>query len=250
MRKLICAGNWKLNKTPKETKEFLEELLKVVPKDQQSHYVVFPSTVCLSAAAEVLNNTSVGWGAQNCFYERQGAFTGETSSETVAGMGASYILIGHSERRSLFAETDEEISNKVQDVQDLGLIPMICVGESLEQREASETSAVISEQLRRALAKADLTKTFVVAYEPVWAIGTGKVASPDQADEAHYVLRSVMSEAMGEEAAEGVSILYGGSVKPGNAKELSGKEHIDGFLIGGASLEVGSFSQIGSFLLS
>ena len=249
MRKLICAGNWKLNKTPVETSQFLDELVRQVPEERQKNYVVFPSTVCLAAAAVSLGDSKIGWGAQNCYLEHQGAYTGETSSLTVAGMGASHMLIGHSERRTLFGETDEEVCNKVKDVQALNLVPIICVGESLAQREAGSTNSIISDQLRRSLVKADTSKEFIIAYEPVWAIGTGKVATPDQADEAHYVLRSVLSELLGEEAANRVSILYGGSVKPGNAAELSEKEHIDGFLIGGASLDIESFVSIGNLLL-
>jgi triosephosphate isomerase len=237
----IFAANWKLHKNPKETREFFAEFTKQVSIPNGREIVFFPSTVCLEAASQSLVNSKIKWGAQNSYFEAKGAFTGETSAQTVKDLGGSYILLGHSERRAIFSETDELIAKKVAFVQSLGLTAMLCIGETLAQREAGKTLAVLEEQLRIGLSKADQMKPLVIAYEPVWAIGTGKIATSEQVAEAHAGVYSMIQK-MGFSAM--MPILYGGSVKPENSKELLAIKHVDGFLVGGASLEVASFKAI------
>lgn len=244
MKPFICAGNWKMNKGPLEATEFLQELVDRVPVGEQSNFIVFPSMINLLLAQDLLGETKIGWGPQNVYFEASGAFTGENSAEVAAQMGATHVLIGHSERRHLFNESDQVIAKKVEFVQKLNLVPVVCVGEHLQQRQAGQTEDIIREQLLAALAQCDITKTIMIAYEPVWAIGTGKVASPEQAELAHQQLRLGLQSIVGEVVAQSTSILYGGSVKPDNARQLSQKKNIDGFLIGGASLQVESFLEI------
>lgn len=241
-KKMICAGNWKLNKGPKETKEFVAELKNAIPAEQISNFVLFVSPTNL----QTLQNEwpEFSFGPQNIFWEDSGAFTGETSANVAKELGCSMALVGHSERRQIFSETNEQTAKKMKLASSHGLVPVICVGETLEQREAGETSQVICEQLEEALEGWNPNSKLWVAYEPVWAIGTGKVATPEQAEDAHKVLRKSLSSILGEEQSKSVPILYGGSVKPENAGELSLKENIDGFLIGGASLKVESFVGI------
>lgn len=242
MKKLICAGNWKLNKTPKETAEFLSELMTEVGVDDlSSYFVIFPpaSNWFIFSAQE-----NVQWGAQNIYFENSGAFTGENSAATLKEMKGRYALVGHSERRSIFKEPDEWMAKKVLSLQAQGLTPVLCVGESLDEREAGKTEAVIGQQLDSVLSKIEKGSGLWVAYEPVWAIGTGKVATPDQARDAHVFLRQKLTEKWGKEAAAKVPLLYGGSVKPENAAELGEQQDVDGFLIGGASLKVESFAGI------
>lgn len=237
---MIYAANWKLYKTPTETRDFLQKFLSLHPKEKHNEVVVFPTAICLEAAAETLKGSDVRWGAQNCYFEKQGAFTGENSVDTVKSLGGQYILIGHSERRTLFGEMDELLSKKVKFVQDMGLTPMLCIGETLQERESGKTQEVVTRQLRQSLKLMDKQKPLTIAYEPVWAIGTGKVASSEQVAEAHQQVRNVLKE-LGVEKSP---ILYGGSVKPQNSTELAKLKNVDGFLIGGASLEVDSFSAI------
>ena len=243
MRNFIVAGNWKLNKSPKETKSFFEVFLSSLTEAQQSAFVFFPPAVNLSVTQECLKNTKIGWGAQNIYYENSGAFTGENSPQVIKEMGATHALIGHSERRSLFNETNGLVAKKVKAAQDNGLIPLLCVGESLEERERGETLQVITTQLKEGLKWADLKQKMIVAYEPVWAIGTGQVASPQQAQEAHQSLREEL-ENIQKNLGDKISLLYGGSVKPDNAKTLSQQADIDGFLVGGASLKPDVFKEI------
>lgn len=244
MRKPICAGNWKMYKSPREASDFFEAILRdLKTSDEGAEVLVFPSALACDVVAKAVKGTTLKWGIQNSYFESRGAFTGENSAEVAKGMGASYILVGHSERRKIFGEPDSLLAKKVKYVQSLGLTPMLCVGEDLSEREAGKTKEVILRQLDQGLSEADTQKSFVIAYEPVWAIGTGKVATPEQAEEAHLVLR----ERLGN-VGETTRILYGGSVKPENAKELAEKKNIDGFLIGGASLEPKSFLQILSAL--
>lgn len=239
--KKIFAANWKLFKTPRETREFFSQFKDLAAK-ATGEIVFFPPAISLEAASESLRGTDFKFGAQNCYYQSQGAFTGENSAQVVKELGGSYILVGHSERRKIFAEDDNSIAEKVAHIQGLGLIPMLCIGETLQERESLHTFRVLETQLHLGLAKADKAKPLVIAYEPVWAIGTGKVASPEQVAETHNDVFSIL-EKMG---FVGMPILYGGSVKPDNAKGLIGLAHVDGFLVGGASLEPKSFSEIAS----
>ena len=239
--KKIFAANWKLFKTPQETREFFAQFKELASK-ATGEVVFFPSAISLEAASESLKGTSIKFGAQNCYFQASGAFTGENSAQVVKALGGTYILIGHSERRKIFGEDDTQIAEKVAFVQGLGLTPMLCIGETLEEREATHTFRVLETQLMLGLAKADKSKPLVVAYEPVWAIGTGKVASPEQVAETHTDVHSILNK-MGFGS---VAILYGGSVKPDNAANLVKQAHVSGFLVGGASLEVKSFAEIAS----
>lgn len=237
--KKIFAANWKLYKTPKEARDFFVNLLPRVG-ETSGELVFFPSTICLESTSNSLKGSKVQWGAQNCYSKLQGAFTGETSAQVVKELGGSYVLIGHSERRSLFGESDALIADKVEAAQSVNLIPMLCIGETLDEREAGTTTSVLQRQLQQNLAKAHKNGALVVAYEPVWAIGTGKVASPEQVAETHKAIANILEE-MG---FKNTNILYGGSVKPENAASLISLQHVGGFLIGGASLEVESFIRI------
>lgn len=239
--KKIFAANWKLFKTPQETRQFFKAF-KEVAASTTGELVFFPSAISLEAASQELAGSSIKWGAQNCYLQASGAFTGENSAQVVKELGGSYILIGHSERRSLFGETDAQVADKVNFVQGLGLTPMLCIGETLQEREEKKTFRVLETQLQLGLQKADKSKPLVVAYEPVWAIGTGKVATPEQVAETHTDVFNIL-KALGFETT---AILYGGSVKPDNAAELIKQPHVSGFLVGGASLEVSSFAKIAS----
>lgn len=239
--KKIFAANWKLFKNPKETREFFTQFKEVSAK-ATGELVFFPSAISLEAASTSLAGTSIKWGAQNCHSQAQGAFTGENSAQVVKELGGSYVLIGHSERRKVFGETDAAIAEKVAFVQSLSLVPMLCIGETLEEREGLHTFRTLETQLHLGLAKADKLKPVVIAYEPVWAIGTGKVATPEQVAETHTDVFGIL-KALGFETTP---ILYGGSVKPDNAAGLIQQPHVNGFLVGGASLEVKSFIEIAS----
>lgn len=237
--KKIFAANWKLHKNPKESAQFFLEFKSLYKKDD--HQVVFfvPSTSA-SAASESLVESGIQWGAQNCYSEVKGAFTGETSAQVIGELGGQWILLGHSERRSIFAENDELIAKKLQLVQSLGLTPMICIGETLAERDAGNLQKVLERQLTIGLSLADKSKKLAVAYEPVWAIGTGRVASVLQVAEAHQLVHSLIQKL----GFTTLPVLYGGSVKADNAKELISTPGVDGFLVGGASLEVKSFLAI------
>ncbi|QDK36990.1 triose-phosphate isomerase [Bdellovibrio sp. NC01] len=238
--KKIFAANWKLFKSPTETRNFFKSFKEVSAK-ATGDLVFFPSAISLEAASETVKGSNIAFGAQNCYVQVQGAFTGENSAQIVKELGGQYILIGHSERRQLFGETDALIADKVALTQSLGLIPMLCIGETLQEREATHTFRVLETQLLLGLAKADKAKPIVIAYEPVWAIGTGKVATPEQVAETHTDVHNILTK-MGFTAP----ILYGGSVKPDNAGTLIKQPHVSGFLVGGASLEVDSFIKIAS----
>ena len=242
MGNMICAGNWKLNKTPEESIAFLKELKSSVSEHELADFALFLPALCLHTVPH--SQVDVPFGPQNVFWQANGAFTGENSADVAKQMGSSLALIGHSERRQVFHETSEQTAMKIHRCHDAGLTPVLCLGETLAQRELGETNAVIGEQLKIATEGLDISKPLWLAYEPVWAIGTGKVATPEQAEEAHAHLRQVISDLFGAAKSEELPILYGGSVKPDNAKELSEKKNIDGFLIGGASLKVESFVQI------
>ena len=239
--KKIFAANWKLYKSPNDTRVFFTQF-KQVSKKTTGELVFFPSAISLEATATALQGSSIKWGAQNCFTQAQGAYTGENSAQVVKEMGGSYILVGHSERRQIFGETDALIAEKVAFVQGIGLTPMLCVGETLDEREAKKTYRVLETQLELGLSKADNTKPLVIAYEPVWAIGTGKVATPEQVAETHTDVFQILQRLEFSTSP----ILYGGSVKPDNAAGLIKQPHVNGFLVGGASLDPQSFIEIAS----
>lgn len=237
--KKIIAGNWKMHKTPKETRAFLAEAKsKPIPANVQ--LVVFPSAPCLEAATETVRDTAIEIGSQNTHFENTGAFTGEVSPILVLGLGAKWALLGHSERRTLFKETSEEVAKKARAAQGLGLSPMICIGELLQERDAGRTNDVLAMQLKDSLSGVDPTRPLAIAYEPVWAIGTGRVAGPEQVQETHQFIRQYLEKS----GFKKTPILYGGSVKPDNAGALVHIPNVDGFLIGGASLDVASFLKI------
>jgi len=232
-------------KTPSEAVSLIEELKPLV-KDAQAEVVVCPPFICLPAAKEALDDSNIKLGAQNMYWEEQGAFTGEVAPGMLKEAGVEYVIIGHSERRQYFGETDEMVNKKVLSAVSHNLIPIICVGETLEQREQGVTEKVVDTQTRAALKglTADVADRVVIAYEPVWAIGTGRTASSDDANEVIGYIRKVVESVLGSQAAAQIRILYGGSVKPDNAAELMNMPEIDGGLVGGASLKAQDFSKI------
>ena len=248
----LVAGNWKMHKGPNEARRFAEELLRAIPNDearmtnsrQRVEIAVFPPFTALPAVAEVLKGTSISYGGQSCHWESKGAFTGEVAPGFLAELGCRYVLVGHSERRSLFGETDETCRKKLLAAIAAGIEPVLCCGETLAEREASLTFTVIERQLQAALAGPPPPESFTIAYEPVWAIGTGRTATPVQAEEAHRFIRDWLSRNLSPAAGERTRLLYGGSVKPDNFGELMKQPDIDGALVGGASLDVASFCGI------
>jgi len=242
-RKPLIAGNWKMQMTPDETRAFCTALVATGINAQRADVAVFPPFVALAAAAEVLAGNPVGLGAQNVHPAEAGAFTGEISIPMLLTIGCRYVIIGHSERRALFGESSAFAAEKVGATSGTGLVPVLCVGEQLDEREADRTESVVRSQLQPVLDGLETPGELVVAYEPVWAIGTGRTASPDQAQSVHAFIRALLAECWGEQG-DAVRILYGGSVKPSNAAELLAQPDIDGALVGGASLEVESFKQI------
>jgi triosephosphate isomerase len=246
LRKPIIAGNWKLNKTIKEAVELVTLLKRNIRDASSVDVVICPPFTALSDLSEILMDTDIRLGAQNLYWEDKGAFTGEVSGALIKDAGASYVLIGHSERRQFFHETHQTVNRKIKAALKNGLIPIVCVGEMLAEREKEETFAVLEAQLEGAFAgrtSQDMT-TVILAYEPVWAIGTGKVALPAQAQEAHAFIRKWIKNRFDQEIASKLRIQYGGSVKPDNIAELMREEDIDGALVGGASLEAQSFTDI------
>lgn len=243
-KRIICAGNWKMHKGPEEAEVFFRELRRLADVEFHSDLVIFPSTVNLTVARGMLSDTQIGWGGQNCYFEAQGAFTGETSPQVLAQMGASHCLVGHSERRQIFGETDSQCAKKVAALQRFGVTPVLCLGESLSERQEGLTDKVIIAQLENGLHEVDWEKPLWLAYEPVWAIGTGQVASAEQAGAAHRVLRQTMINMVGEKCARSIPILYGGSVKPENSRAIGLEAEVDGFLVGGASLNPEIFLSI------
>ena len=248
MRKPIIAGNWKMNMTPSEGVALVQALAPKVA-DASCDVVVCPPYVDLAAVGEALKGTTIKLGAQNMYFEDKGAFTGEVAPAMLKELGVEYVIIGHSERREYFNETDESVNKKVKKALECALTPIMCCGESLAQREGGETNAWVSGQIQAGLAglsAADMEKV-VIAYEPIWAIGTGKTASKEEADETIAVIRQTVGEMFGAAAAEAVRIQYGGSMNPKNATELMGMPNIDGGLIGGASLKADDFSAVVRF---
>jgi triosephosphate isomerase (TIM) len=246
MRIPLIAGNWKMFKTVHETIVFTKELRSVLKDVTDVEIVVAPPFIAVHAAAEALRNSNIAVAAQDLYWEREGAFTGEVSAQMIKDAGAEFVIIGHSERRRLFGDTDAMVNRKVAAALVAGLTPIVCVGETLEERERNETLAVLDRQIKNGLDRvtgaqiADL----VVAYEPVWAIGTGRNATAAQAEEAHQHIRQRLKQWFGGDAAEACHVIYGGSVKPDNIAQLIAEPDVDGALVGGASLEIGSFASI------
>jgi len=246
-RRPIVAANWKMNMTPSETATFLEAFLAKFGPTCGSDVVIIPPFTSLPKAAEYLNgNPNVALGAQNMHFEASGAFTGEVSAAFLNEIGVEYVVLGHSERRQIFGETDEIINKKVLAALEAKLRPILCIGETLEERDGGKLEEVVNTQLTGGLANVpDIEMAqLVIAYEPVWAIGTGRTASPEQAQEAQAYVRNVLTSIYNEHTAAAVRIQYGGSMKPGNAPELMAQEDVDGGLVGGASLEPDSFYGI------
>ncbi|ARC85739.1 triose-phosphate isomerase [Clostridium argentinense CDC 2741] len=245
MRKAIIAGNWKMHKTVSEATALVEELKPLV-KGAACDVVVCPTSICLPAVVEAVKGTNIKVGAQNMHFEESGAFTGEISPIMLKDLGVEYVIIGHSERRQYFNETDETVNKKLKSAFAHGLIPILCIGESLEEREGNITEEVLAKQVKLDLngITSENVKGMIVAYEPIWAIGTGKTATADDANETIGFIRKVIEKLYGNEVSEAVRIQYGGSVKPSTIKEQMEKEHIDGGLIGGASLKAQDFSAI------
>jgi len=246
MRKKLMAANWKMYKTPDQTREFFRDFLPLVEKHDRDEIAVCPPFVNVPAAVEAAKGSNIAVGAQNMYWEKEGAFTGEISTGMLLAVGCTHVIIGHSERRQYFGETDDTVNLKLKAALEAGLVPIVCVGEVLEEREAGLTEDVLRRQCLRAFHAISGKKAakLVIAYEPVWAIGTGRTATPQLASEAHQVIRSEAGKALGEELAENLRILYGGSVKPENAKALMSEAEIDGALVGGASLVPKSFAAI------
>ena len=246
MRIPFIAGNWKLFKTVQEAVVFAKELRRAVKDETDVEIVVAPVFTAIHAVAEALRNSNVGVAGQDLFWEKQGAFTGEVSGPLLKEAGAEYVIIGHSERRRLFGETDATVKRRVAAAIDADLTPIVCVGETLDEREAGQTLAVLDRQVREGLSGFAPEKIgeLVVAYEPVWAIGTGRNATSAQAQEAHAHIRKRLADQYGAAAAERCHVIYGGSVKPDNIAELISQPDVDGALVGGASLELESFGQL------
>jgi triosephosphate isomerase (TIM) len=246
MRKPIIAGNWKMYKDISEAIELANAIKRGAFEVENVEIVVCPPSIDLSEVCEIAVESNVGVGAQNCHWEKEGAFTGEISVPMIKSVGCKYVVIGHSERRKYFGETDQTVKKKVAAVIDGGLIPIMCVGETLEEREAGKTMDVVKQQVLGGLEGLEegYLEKLVIAYEPVWAIGTGKTATPEQAEEVHGMIRSLLSERFSESFSENCRILYGGSVNPGNVKQLMSEKDIDGGLIGGASLKADSFVEM------
>jgi len=246
MRKPIIAGNWKMNKTLKEAVDFVEEVKTKIPSSEQVESVVCSPALFLDKLVELTKGTELKVGAQNMHFEESGAFTGEISPLALSDLGVQYVIIGHSERREMFNETDETVNKKVHSAFKYNLVPIVCVGESLEQREAGETNKVVETQVKKALEglSADLAAKTVIAYEPIWAIGTGRSSSAQDANDVCQYIRGVIAELYSKEVADSVRIQYGGSVKPTNIKEYLEQPDIDGALVGGASLDPESYLQL------
>jgi triosephosphate isomerase len=246
MRIPFIAGNWKMYKTVADAVKYVKEFRVMVKDVENVEIVIAPPFTALHAAAEAARNSNVGIAAQDLFWEREGAFTGEIGGPMVREAGAEYVIIGHSERRTHFGETDAGVNRKTSAAFAAGLTPIVCIGETLDQRERNETFDVLDRQIKQGLEglTGDQLAQLVVAYEPVWAIGTGRNATPAQAGEAHAHLRKRLRQWFGNDAAEACHVIYGGSVKPDNIRDLVSQPDVDGALVGGASLDVRSFFDI------
>lgn len=246
MRTPIIAGNWKMHKTTADAKALASGIAREVGEVRDVQVVLCPPFTALAAVAESIRGSRVELGGQNCHYEAKGAYTGEVAPEFLIDLGCHYVIIGHSERRQYFKEDDQLLNKKLKKAMAAGLVPIFCIGETLEERNKELTFDVLRRQVTNGLSGIQLDDPLkmVVAYEPVWAIGTGVTATPDQAQEGHRYVRDLLAGLWGSDAAEKVRIQYGGSVKPDNAAELMAQADIDGALVGGASLEVESFVKI------
>jgi triosephosphate isomerase (TIM) len=245
-RKKLMAANWKMYKNPDQTRAFLHDFIPLVAGHTRDEIVICPPYIDLAAAIETAKGSNVAVGAQDLYWEKEGPYTGEICPGMLLDIGCTHVIIGHSERRQYFGETDDMVNFKLKAALEAGLVPIVCVGEVLEEREASLTEDVLRRQCLRAFHAISGKKAakLVVAYEPVWAIGTGKTATPQLASDAHLLIRGEAAKAFGEEFAGHLRILYGGSVKPENVKALMAEEEIDGALVGGASLDPKSFAAI------
>ena len=245
-RKALIAANWKMYKTPAEAADFVKAFLPMVAGHTRDEIALFPSPVLLPTVIPACKGSNVAVGAQNIHFAEEGAYTGETSVGQLLAVGGTQTLIGHSERRQYFAETDEIVNKKLHTALKHGVLPIVCIGEVLEEREAGRTATVLKTQLTGALVgiTAEAARPIVIAYEPVWAIGTGKTATPEIAEDAHKVIRAEVAKLLGNDVAAAMRILYGGSVKPDNVTSLMAQEDIDGALVGGASLKPDSFTAI------
>ena len=245
LRKVVIAGNWKMNKTPAEAKELISAIAPLV-KDADCDVVACTPFVDLASAQEAAAGTNIQIGAENCHWEKSGAYTGEISAEMLASMGVKIVIIGHSERRQYFGETDVTVQKRVRAALDAGLTVILCVGETLEQREQGITSELVAMQTKIALGgvSEEELKRIIIAYEPVWAIGTGKTATAQQANEVCHTIRECIASVYSQAAADGITIQYGGSMNAGNAAELLAQPDVDGGLIGGASLKPNDFATI------
>jgi triosephosphate isomerase (TIM) len=243
------AGNWKMYKTPAETTAFFEKFRPLVANSEHCEVVICPPFTNLAAAVDAAKGTRIRIGSQNVAWAKEGAFTGEISGPMLNAVGVTHAIIGHSERRQYFCETDETVLKRTLAALEFGLSPIVCVGERLEERESGATAAVLTSQFQKGIAPltAEQFAKIVIAYEPVWAIGTGKTATPDMAADAHRTIRAQVRAKFGPQAADAVRILYGGSVKPDNVKTLMAQPEIDGVLVGGASLDPTGFASIVNF---
>lgn len=249
VRTPIIAGNWKMNMNPEQTAEFVKAVKDKLPKATEVESVIAAPAVDLPALLENAKGSELKVAAENCYFEDEGAFTGETSPKVVKEMGVDYVIIGHSERRDYFHETDEDINKKAHAIFNNGMTPIVCCGESLETREAGKAEEWVEAQVKAALKDltAEQVSNLVIAYEPIWAIGTGKTATSDQAEEICAVVRKTVADLYDQGVADKVRIQYGGSVKPANVKELMAKPNIDGGLVGGASLVPESYLELVNF---
>lgn len=246
MRKKIVAGNWKMNNDLNESIELVNEIKKILLNREDVKVIVAPPFTALDRVSQLLSGTNIGLSAQNMCYEDSGAFTGAISAKMLKSVGCEYVILGHSERRTLFGETNSDINKKLKKAISEGLIPIFCIGETLEERESGKMKKVIKKQIKKGLKEisAENFEGTIIAYEPVWAIGTGKTATPEQAQEVHAFIRKLLKEMYSESLSESTIIQYGGSVKPENAGELMGQLDIDGALVGGACLKADSFANI------
>jgi len=244
----LISGNWKMNTSRAEAVALAEGVAAGADKYEEVDFMICPPHVYLQAVSEVVSGTRVALGAQNVYHEPKGAFTGEVSAGMLKDVGCDAVIVGHSERRHIFGETDDEVNKKVHSALQMGLLPIVCVGELLEEREAGQTISVIRRQCDGSLSGvgAEQMRNLVLAYEPVWAIGTGEVATPEQVEEVHSDLRSMLADHYNDEIAQNLRILYGGSVKPDNAGDLLSRPNVNGALVGGASLDAQSFLAIGA----
>src|ERR1700678_1562533 len=244
MRKKLIAANWKMYKTPDQARDYFREFLPLVHGHDRDEIVICPTYLALDAAVSAAKGSNVSVGAQDLYWQTEGAYTGEICGSMLVAVGATHVIVGHSERRQYFGETDDTVNIRLKAALEAGLTPICCVGEVLEEREAGLTDDVLRRQCVRAFHAISAKKAakLVVAYEPVWAIGTGKTATPEMAAEAHAIIRAEVGTLLGAEIAANMRILYGGSVKPENASALIGQEEIDGALVGGASLKADSFA--------